>query len=128
MVKSTEASSWARLPGKVGYTVQPVPAPASTIDDPRSSRKRREESRLILFIRGMLCRGHQLSEGLVSAESSDYSGITIQKIITNAHVWLQIPCRFGCLRVGLWVDPVQRELAGLGLFLLCRLRHLEIVV
>ena len=31
IVTSTEAPAWARLPARGGYTVQPVPAPASTI-------------------------------------------------------------------------------------------------
>ena len=39
IVRSTEAPAWARFPAKGGYTVQPVPAPASTIDDASSSRK-----------------------------------------------------------------------------------------
>ena len=38
MVKSTEAPAWARLSARGGYTVQPVPAPASAIEDARSNR------------------------------------------------------------------------------------------
>ncbi|MEY6412347.1 hypothetical protein WJF12_23230 [Salmonella enterica subsp. enterica serovar Corvallis] len=38
MVKSTEAPAWARLLAKGGYTVQPVPAPASTPEDAKSKR------------------------------------------------------------------------------------------
>ena len=38
MVRSTETPAWARLPARGGYTVQPVPAPASAIEDARSNR------------------------------------------------------------------------------------------
>lgn len=38
-VRSTDASAWARLPARGGYTVHPVPAPASTTNDASSSRK-----------------------------------------------------------------------------------------
>ena len=31
IVRSTEAPAWAKFPAKGGYTVHPVPAPASTI-------------------------------------------------------------------------------------------------
>lgn len=37
MVRLAEAPACARLPGKGGYTVQPVPAPASTTDDAKVS-------------------------------------------------------------------------------------------
>ena len=67
MVRSTEAPAWARLPARGGYTVQPVPAPASTVDDARSSRKERGRIRSSCYLFGeMLYRGHQLSEGQVS--------------------------------------------------------------
>lgn len=39
MVRSTEAPARARFSAKGGYTVQPVPALASTIDDAGGSRK-----------------------------------------------------------------------------------------
>src|SRR3712207_8880130 len=38
MVKSTEAPACARFPARGGYTVQPVPAPASIIEEARRSR------------------------------------------------------------------------------------------
>ena len=58
MVRSTEAPAWARLPAKGGYTVQPVPAPASTMDDARSSRKEGGRSqKLRLWIWGNAMSG-----------------------------------------------------------------------
>lgn len=39
IVRSTEAPAWAKFPAKGGYTVHPVPAPASTIEDASSNRK-----------------------------------------------------------------------------------------
>ena len=39
IVRSTDAPAWARLPASGGYTVHPVPAPASTIEDANSRRK-----------------------------------------------------------------------------------------
>lgn len=53
MVRSTEAPTWARLLARGGYMVQLIPAPASTIDDARSSRKEVGRSqKLMLFIQG----------------------------------------------------------------------------
>lgn len=39
MARSTEAPAWARLPARGGYMVHPVPTPAATVEDARSSRK-----------------------------------------------------------------------------------------
>lgn len=51
MVRSTDVPAWARLPAKGGYTVHPVPAPASTIDDASKSKKDGGRSqKLLLFI------------------------------------------------------------------------------
>lgn len=74
MVRSTEAPAWARLPAKGGYTVQPVPAPASTIEDARSSRNEGGRSqKLILFIRGNAISGAPIIRGNKSVtESSNY--------------------------------------------------------
>lgn len=33
IARSTEAPAWARLAASGGYTVQPVPTPASTVED-----------------------------------------------------------------------------------------------
>ena len=104
MVRSTEAPAWARLPAKGGYTVQPVPAPASTIEDARSSRNEGGRSqKLILFIRG--------------------NAISGAPIIRGMRVRLQLRCRFGRLRAEFRVGLIQRELEGLELFLLYRPKH-----
>ena len=67
IVRSTEAPAWARLPARGGYTVQPVPAPASTIEDARSNRKEGGRSQNLYYLsEGMLYQGLQLSEELVS--------------------------------------------------------------
>ena len=61
MVRSTEAPTWARLRVRGGYTVQPIPAPASTIDDARSSRKEVGRSqKLMLFIQGNAMLGEPI--------------------------------------------------------------------
>lgn len=53
MTRSTEAPGWEKFPDKGGYTVQPVPAPASTAVDAISSRKEGGRSqKLMLFKRG----------------------------------------------------------------------------
>lgn len=52
IVKSTDAPAWARFPAKGGYTVHPVPAPASTMEDAKRSRNDGGSSqKLMLFIR-----------------------------------------------------------------------------
>lgn len=86
MVRSTEAPAWARLPAKGGYTVQPVPAPASTIEDARSSRNEGGRSqKLILFIRGNAMSGAPIIRGTSQLPNPPIIiGITIKKIITNA--------------------------------------------
>ena len=86
IVRSTEAPSWARLPARGGYTVQPVPAPASTIDDARSSKKEGGSSqKLMLFIRGNAISGAPIIRGTSQLPNPPIIiGITIKKIITNA--------------------------------------------
>lgn len=70
IVRSTEAPAWARLPARGGYTVQPVPAPASTIEDARSNRKEGEGVKSLYYLsEEMLYRGLQLLEGLVSCQT-----------------------------------------------------------
>ena len=85
MVRSTEAPTWARLLARGGYTVQPIPAPASTIDDARSSRKEVGRSqKLMLFIQGNAMLGEPI---IWLTNQLSYTpimiGITIKKIITN---------------------------------------------
>jgi len=86
IVRSTDAPAWARFPAKGGYTVQPVPAPASTPDDAR--RRRNEGGRsqkLMLFIRGKAISGAPIIRGISQLPNPPIIiGITIKKIITNA--------------------------------------------
>lgn len=86
IVKSTDAPAWARFPARGGYTVQPVPAPASTPEEAR--RRRREGGRsqkLMLFIRGNAMSGAPIIRGISQFPKPPIIiGITIKKIITNA--------------------------------------------
>lgn len=86
MVKSTEAPAWARLPASGGYTVQPVPAPASTPEDARRSRKEGGRSqKLMLFIRGNAISGAPIISGINQFPKPPIRiGMTIKKIITKA--------------------------------------------
>lgn len=86
IVKSTEAPAWAILPANGGYTVHPVPAPASTIED--ASRSRNDGGRsqkLILFIRGNAISGAPVIKGTSQFPNPPIiMGITMKKIMTNA--------------------------------------------
>lgn len=86
IVRSTDAPACAKLPANGGYTVQPVPAPASTIDD--ASNRRNEGGRsqkLILFIRGNAISGAPIIRGTSQFPKPPIIiGITMKKIITNA--------------------------------------------
>lgn len=86
MVRSTEAPAWARFPAKGGYTVHPVPAPASTMDDAKSNKKDGGSSqKLILFIRGNAISGAPIIRGTNQFPKPPIIiGITMKKIITNA--------------------------------------------
>lgn len=86
MVKSTEAPACARLPARGGYTVHPVPAPASTPEEARRSRKEGGSSqKLMLFIRGNAMSGAPIISGISQFPNPPIIiGITIKKIITNA--------------------------------------------
>lgn len=86
MARSTEAPAWARLPAKGGYTVQPVPAPASTIDEANKSRKEGGSSqKLILFIRGKAISGAPIIKGTSQLPNPPIIiGMTMKKIITKA--------------------------------------------
>lgn len=86
MVRSTDAPAWARLPAKGGYTVHPVPAPASTMDDAkRSKNDGGSNQKLILFIRGNAISGAPIISGTSQFPKPPIIiGITIKKIITNA--------------------------------------------
>lgn len=86
MVRSTEAPAWARLPANGGYTVHPVPAPASTPEEARSKRNEGGRSqKLILFIRGNAISGAPIIRGTSQFPNPPIiTGITIKKIITKA--------------------------------------------
>ena len=86
IVKSTDAPAWARFPAKGGYTVHPVPAPASTMEDAKRSRNDGGSSqKLMLFIRGNAISGSPIISGTSKFPKPPIIiGITIKKIITNA--------------------------------------------
>lgn len=86
MVKSTDAPACAKFPARGGYTVHPVPAPAST---PEEARRRRKEGgrsqKLMLFIRGKAISGAPIISGTSQFPKPPIIiGITIKKIITKA--------------------------------------------
>lgn len=86
IARSTEAPAWARLPASGGYTVQPVPTPASTVED--ASRRRKDggsSQKLMLFIRGNAMSGAPIISGTSQLPNPPIIiGITIKKIITKA--------------------------------------------
>lgn len=86
MAKSTEAPAWARFPASGGYTVHPVPAPASTVEEAKSSRKDGGSSqKLMLFIRGKAMSGAPIMRGTSQFPNPPIIiGITMKKIITKA--------------------------------------------
>ena len=86
MVKSTDAPAWARLLARGGYTVHPVPAPASTPEEARRSRKEGGRSqKLMLFIRGKAISGAPIIRGISQFPNPPIMmGITMKKIITKA--------------------------------------------
>lgn len=86
MVRSTEAPAWAKFPARGGYTVHPVPAPASTPEEARRSKKEGGRSqKLILFIRGNAISGAPIIRGTSQFPKPPIRiGITMKKIITKA--------------------------------------------
>lgn len=86
MARSTEAPAWARFPANGGYTVHPVPAPASTVDEARRRRKDGGSSqKLMLFMRGNAMSGAPIMSGTSQFPNPPIMiGITIKKIITKA--------------------------------------------
>lgn len=86
IVRSTDAPAWARLPASGGYTVHPVPAPASTPEEASSRRKEGGRSqKLMLFIRGNAISGAPIISGTSQFPNPPIRiGITIKKIITKA--------------------------------------------
>lgn len=86
ITKSTEAPGWEKFPARGGYTVQPVPAPASTTADAINSRKEGGRSqKLILFKRGNAMSGAPIIKGTNQFPNPPIiMGITVKKIIMKA--------------------------------------------
>jgi hypothetical protein len=86
IAKSTEAPLWDALPLRGGYTVQPVPAPASTIElVKRRIRAGTKNQNLILFKRGKAISGDPSIKGTSQLPNPPIKiGITIKKIIIKA--------------------------------------------
>lgn len=86
IAQSTEAPPCAVTELKGGYTVQPVPAPASTNPLIRSrTREGRRNQNLILFSRGKAMSGAPIISGTSQFPNPPIRiGITMKKIITKA--------------------------------------------
>lgn len=86
IARSTEAPAWARLPASGGYTVHPVPAPASTVEDASSRRNDGgSNQKLMLFMRGNAMSGAPIIRGTSQFPKPPIIiGITMKKIITKA--------------------------------------------
>jgi len=86
IAKSTDGPEWTILLDNGCYTVQPVPAPASTYEDERRRRRAGGRSqKLILFIRGKAMSGAPIINGISQFPNPPIIiGITIKKIIINA--------------------------------------------
>jgi len=86
IVKSTEDPMWAIFEASGGYTVQPVPAPVSTIEDVINiiSDGGRSQN-LMLFIRGNAMSGAPIIIGIRKFPKPPIiTGMTMKKIIMNA--------------------------------------------
>lgn len=86
IVRSTDAPACAKFPARGGYTVHPVPAPASTPEEASNRRKDGGRSqKLMLFIRGKAMSGAPIIRGINQLPKPPIIiGITIKKIITKA--------------------------------------------
>jgi hypothetical protein len=86
IAKSTEEPSWAILADRGGYTVQPVPAPLSTILlINRNDREGGSSQNLILLRRGKAISGAPNIRGTSQLPNPPIIiGITIKKIIIKA--------------------------------------------
>lgn len=86
IAKSTDGPEWTMLLDRGGYTVQPVPAPASTYDDEsRSSRAGGRSQKLMLFIRGNAISGAPIIRGINQFPNPPIMiGITMKKIMIKA--------------------------------------------
>lgn len=86
IVRSTDAPACAKFAAKGGYTVQPVPAPASMAEEASSrSNDGGRSQKLMLFIRGNAISGAPIIRGTNQFPNPPIiTGITMKKIITNA--------------------------------------------
>jgi len=86
IAKSTEAPAWAIPAASGGYTVHPVPAPASTrLLVKRRVRAGGNSQKLILFMRGKAISGAPNINGTSQLPNPPIMmGITIKKIIMKA--------------------------------------------
>ena len=86
ILRSTEAPACAMAPDRGGYTVQPVPAPLSTIlPESRSISEGGRSQKLMLFIRGKAMSGALSIKGTSQFPNPPIMmGMTIKKIITKA--------------------------------------------
>lgn len=86
IVRSTEAPAWAMFPANGGYTVHPVPAPASIPEEAKSrSSDGGRSQKLILFIRGNAISGDPIIIGTNQFPNPPIIiGITMKKIIMKA--------------------------------------------
>jgi hypothetical protein len=86
IAKSTDPPECASIPAKGGYTVHPVPAPTSTIEDATNKIiDGGNNQKLILFKRGNAISGAPIIKGTNQLpKPPSKAGITIKKIIINA--------------------------------------------
>lgn len=86
IARSTDGPLWAVILASGGYTVQPVPAPRSTIADAiRSRRAGGRSQNLRLFIRGKAISGQDSISGISQFPNPPTStGMTKKKIIRKA--------------------------------------------
>jgi len=86
IAKSTDPPEWVCGPAKGGYTVQPVPAPCSTNDDPSNSSKAGgNNQKLRLLSLGNAMSGAPIYNGTNQFPNPPINtGITRKKIITKA--------------------------------------------
>jgi len=86
IAKSTDGPEWARALLRGGYTVQPVPAPASTkVDEIIKNRDGGNNQKEILFILGNAISGAPIINGTKKLPNPPISiGITMKKIINIA--------------------------------------------